>query len=59
LRLLPVDVFKATGGWVEEHCALLAVNVLHAALFDYQRRQNASADIQKNPDLSNEYHVSP
>ena len=58
-KLFPVDIFKAAGEWVEEHCALLAINALRAALDDYQRQQKPSADPHQNLDLSNECHGLP
>jgi len=51
LNLTPEEILKAAGEMVEEHCALLAVNTLRAALDNYQKQQK----IIVNHDLSLEF----
>lgn len=41
-RLSQADVLKAVSEGAEEHCALLAVKTLQAAIEDYERRQESA-----------------
>jgi Mrp family chromosome partitioning ATPase len=51
-ELSQVDVLRAVGEGAEEHCALLAVNTLRAALDDYLRQTSAAALSQCRHDSS-------